>query len=154
MTYKELHYVLAEKNIFHFRVNGFKIEFNDFYTIIAGRIPLSLARKFNNDPTNPMRIRVHGTIKSILPDYYAINAELQKILDDFYYQNKELPVESRNCIARSIRKEYIKKLESEDRLDELYVLRYHIDSAEGVKHVIDCILESGYTNQCLYDILN
>lgn len=154
MTYKELHHVLNEKNIVHFRVNGFKIKFYDFYTIITGRIPLSLARKFNNNPLNPMRIRVHGSISSTLADYYAINAELQEILDDFYYQNKDLPVENRNSISRSLRQEYIKKLESEDRLDDLYVLTFHIDSAEGVEHVIDCILESGCINECIYDIVN
>ena len=38
----------------------------------------------------------------------------------------------------------------DNRLDEVYVLSYHIDTLEGVSHVINCILDGEYENECIF----
>ena len=83
------------------------------------------------------------------PEEWATNVDLADILSEIvdtltHYPNAEETYEKRKT-------EYIRKAEQEGRLDDIYVLYFKIDTAEGVRHAINVIRESGYVNQCLWD---
>ena len=147
MTYAEFKTVMEEKNVRHHRINGFDVRFSGSYFIkLYGRIPLSLARKISEGiDNNLLHIRVQGGADFWLPDDVATNAELEDILSDMceseLFDNDDL---------KKVRKNYIQNLEVKNQLDDVYITSYHIDTVEGLCHVIDCIRQGNYENECIF----
>lgn len=156
MTREGIMEVFLEERVYNEKVNGFRFEYersNPRYVIVKGKFPLSLARKINSDPENKMRIRVNGKSETATPEQFAINAELDEIIDEIrfkYGKINEDNIASCKKDIRQARKAYIEKMESEGKLDELYIVEYCIDTTEGISHVIRCIREGKYVNQCLF----
>lgn len=147
MTFEEFQAVLEEKKVRHYNVNGFAFYFpNSFYAVLEGRFPLPLARKIcEGIDNNKLRIRVRGGSLLWKPDLYATNAELADIIDDMM-ESKMFDIVDYD----KVRENYIRNLDENNRLDELYITQYHVETVEGLRHIIDCIDKSGYVNECLF----
>lgn len=146
MTIEEFKDVLEEKKVRNYRINGFSLlPANYSAAILKGKIPLSLARKICEGIDNSkLQIRVQGGSYTWSPDDYATNAELADIIDDMISSNR---FDTDNYDR--VRKNYIRHLEETNRLDDVYITMYYINTVEGLRHVIDCIDESNYENECL-----
>jgi len=153
MTKIELGLVLDSENIRNMRVNGFKFSHSGTtYAVLKGRIPLSLARKIHEGINNKkLLICVHGNSYDTKPEEWATNAELTEQLSQLWERWKSKVDFSYDDAYTLTQTKYIMKLEKENRIDDLYILYYHIHTAAGVRHVIKCIRESGCINQCLFD---
>lgn len=147
MTLTEFNQVLEEKKVRHSRVNGFDISFSHWgYAIIEGKFPLSLARKICEGIDNSkLQIRVQGGRYWWSPDEQAMNTELLDIIDDMI-ESKLFDISDYETIQAN----YIKELEYKNRLDDVYITKYYIDTIDGLRHIINCIDESGYMNECLF----
>lgn len=150
MTRNELFDVLESEGVLYHRVNGFAFEpYGNSGALLKGRIPLTLARKIREGvDTEKLQIAVHCGYCSDEPEEWATNAELADIVSKITsnlkaYSDPEKEYEQK-------RAEYIKKAEREGKLDDIYVLYFHLDTTEAVKHAIKVIRESGYINQCLW----
>ena len=148
MTLKELKKVTEEKNVRNLIVNGFRFEHSKGnYAKLIGCIPLSLARKLSsNDYYNEMLgIMVHNSKPSCSPDDFAKNEELNDLLSDM----KDSGLFDEDDL-KHMRKTFISNLEQENRIDELYVTEYRIDTTKGVAYAIDCITNGDYHNVCMF----
>jgi len=146
MTRTKFLEVLLEEGVRFYRVNGFSLTCENVCAL-KGRIPLALARKIRNGTdTKDMGISFGGS-DTEQPDEWATNVDLADMLSEVvhsrhtYEQKEKLYIEKRT--------KYIMQAEQDGKLDDIYILTVYIDTAEGLRHVIRTIRESGYINQCV-----
>lgn len=113
------------------RIKGFVIEFRqqDYqpnYVTIKGKIPLPLANKISSNLEDKLGICVEGDTEETLPIQYAKHFTLEE-----YY--KRWDVKNFN--------EKKAQLIADGRENEMYIEKYHVQTIEGMKHVVNCIRE-------------
>ena len=145
MTKNELRLILESEGIHDSTLNGFSFTYGKGFAILESKIPLSLARRFYEGVDNQkLRICLYGGKTNWHPDQFATGEELSKAIDTLYATLDLFDsYDVYHAVKNNLRHRYIKKLESEGRLDELFILYYHIHTEEGLRHVIRCIRESG-----------
>lgn len=147
MTQTKFLEVLLEEGVRFFRVNGFTLTYENGCTL-KGRIPLALARKFRNEKdTKDMGISFGGSYVE-QPDEWATNVDLADMLSEVVHSKQ--PYEQKEKLYVEKRAKYIMQAEQDGKLDDIYILSVHIDTAAGMRHVIRTIRESGYINQCVW----
>lgn len=153
MTNEEFKEVLREKGVLYSRVNAFEISHSGTdYAILGGRIPLRLARKINEGIDNSkLQICVHGSTINDTPEDWATNTDLMNMLSELIEKWEKQPNFDLDEAYKEKKSEYIKKLEEENRINEIYILHYHIHTKEGMAHVINCIREMRCVNTGYYN---
>ena len=147
MTKTEFLETLLAENVRYYRVNGFLLSYQNTQIYLKGRIPLKLARKIREGiDTSRLEIAVSGCSYLDEPEEWATNSDLAYILSECIHNLRHDTV----SIYHEKKQAYIKQAELDDKLDDIYVLFFTIGTVEGLKHVIKCIRESGYINQCLW----
>lgn len=147
MTKTEFLEVLLEEVVRFYRVNGFTLSYENG-GVLKGRIPLALARKIRNGTdTKDMGISF-GSSYVEQPDEYATNVELADMLSEAIHNMRINPEAEK--IYDEKKAKYIKQAEQDGKLDDIYILSVYVHTAQGLRHIIRTIRESGYINQCVW----
>ncbi len=147
MTKTQFLEVLSTQGVRFNRVNGFSLSYENT-VVLRGRIPLALARKIRDIEDNGKLGISFGASYVEQPDEWATNADLEDMLSEAIADMSELS--KAGTIYETKRIEYIKKAEQKGKLDDIYVLSVYVDTAQGLRHIIRTIRESGYINQCVW----
>ena len=152
MTKVEFLEVLLAESVRFGRVNGFSLEYSDNGgdCLLKGRIPLTLARKIcEGADTKEFGISVHHGSYLDKPEEWATNADLADMLSECVYKIRRHGINGQKTYDEK-KAAYILKAEQDGKLDDIYVLYFHIDTPNGLSYVINTIRESGYINQCIW----
>ena len=141
MTKNELRLILKLEGVKDNRIGNYTFSYVNGNVLLNGKIPLPLARKFQEGVDNEkLQICIYGGCSYWNPDDFATNETISKAIDELYDSfDSFFSFDVYAAAKNKIRHDYIKKLEEEGKIDEVYILYYIIKSEEGLHYVIKCI---------------
>ena len=144
LTLARIPYVTLERGI----LNGFEFRFQNYYWVVTGKMPLSVAEKIYADPLGKAHVRAGGhcmkecpTKHIEMPDVFWVKWQESLGLEPLTPDNVFRLMKAGKSVVDTYNSESLKALKVAQEIGIAYVELYHVDSLAGLRLIADYIRE-------------